>query len=70
MFCDSDWANDKSDAKSISGFVIILARGAICWRSRKQKCVASSTTHAEYMSMYEALVEYEWLIQFLQEIDV
>jgi hypothetical protein len=68
VYTDSDWANNKVDAKSISGYVFILAGAAICWRSKKQRCVATSSTHAEYVAMYECVTEYEWLRDFLHEL--
>jgi hypothetical protein len=50
-FADADWANDKLDRKSCSGFLLKLAGGAVCWESRKQTMVALSTTEAEYVSL-------------------
>jgi len=65
---DADWASDFSTAKSVTGYVIILAGGAISWKSSKQSCVASSTTHAEYMALYEVVTELLWLRIFLTEL--
>jgi len=44
--CDYDWARDLHDARSITGYTIQLFGGVISWRSRKQKCIASSSTSA------------------------
>jgi hypothetical protein len=41
---DSDW----STGKSISGYVIMLACGAIIWGSKKQPVTSLSSTEAEY----------------------
>ena len=49
FFCDADWANG-SDRKSISGYVTIIARGAVAWSSKKQQTVALSTAEAEYIA--------------------
>ena len=49
-FADSDYAADKTDRKSILGYIFTLAGGAVSWRSRKQRSVATSTTEAEYMA--------------------
>lgn len=68
VFTDSDWATNKTDNISISGYCFILAGGAICWRSKKQSRVAPSSTHSEYAAMYECVSEFEWLRDFLHEI--
>ena len=35
--------------KSTSGFLFTFAGGAVSWQSKLQKCVALSTTEAEYI---------------------
>jgi len=65
---DADWANDVQDARSISGYVIKMAGGAVSWTSRKQTCVASSTTHAEYMALYDVITEIIWMKSLLVEL--
>ena len=68
IYTDADWANNRLDAKSISGYCILLGGGVVSWRSRKQKCVASSSTHAEYIAMYEGATEFEWMKGLLVEL--
>jgi hypothetical protein len=41
-YSDADYAGDKDDRKSTTGYVFTLAGGAISWRSCKQMIVASS----------------------------
>ncbi|KAL6328060.1 hypothetical protein AAG906_033330 [Vitis piasezkii] len=43
-YLDSDFAGCLDSRKSTSGYVFLLAGGAISWRSAKQTLVATSTT--------------------------
>jgi hypothetical protein len=42
-YVDADWASDVNDRKSTSGFIFMLAGGAISWSSKKQQTVALSS---------------------------
>jgi hypothetical protein len=53
-YSNSDFAGDKDDRKSTSGYVFTLAGGAISWKSSKQTVTASSTMYAEFIACYEA----------------
>ena len=53
-YSDADFAGDRDDRKSASGYVFTLAGGAISWRRSKQSIVASSTMYAEFIAAYEA----------------
>jgi len=35
VYVDSDWTGDRTDKKSISGFAIVMDRGAVLWGSKK-----------------------------------
>ncbi|MBW0576868.1 hypothetical protein O181_116583 [Austropuccinia psidii MF-1] len=50
-WANADYANDKEDRKSVSGYVILAFSNPICWLSKKQSVVAQSTTEAEYIAM-------------------
>ncbi|CAN0917931.1 Retrovirus-related Pol polyprotein from transposon TNT 1-94, partial [Linum grandiflorum] len=47
-------AGDFDSRKSTSGYVFTFSGGAISWQSKLQKCVALSTTEAEYIAAVEA----------------
>ncbi len=60
-YVDADWGSDVNDHKSTSGYVFKLAGGAISWSSKKQGCVALSSTEAEYVAGAHAAKEAIWL---------
>ena len=67
-YCDADWAADKNDRKSITGYVFLLGGTVVTWKSKKQQTVALSSTEAEYMALSDAVKEVLWLKQFLAGI--
>ena len=67
-FTDADMAGDLDGRKSTSGFLFTFAGGAISWQSKVQKCVALSTTEAEYIAATEAAKEMLWMKRFVQEL--
>ena len=48
-YSDSDFAGCQDSKRSTSGYIYMLAGGAISWKSTKQTLVASSTMVAEYL---------------------
>ncbi|GKD59085.1 retrovirus-related pol polyprotein from transposon TNT 1-94 [Tanacetum coccineum] len=59
----------KDSGKSTTGYVFIVGGTTVSWMSRIQKCVAMSTTKAEYMAIAEAGKELVWLKNFIEELD-
>lgn len=57
VYSDSDWAGDRTDRKSTSGFICYYGSSPITWSSKKQKCTAPSTMAAEYISLSDASKE-------------
>lgn len=64
-YTDSDWAGCEDTRKSTSGYIFLLAGGAVSWRSMKQTIVASSTMEAEFIGCYEASSQASWLRNFV-----
>jgi hypothetical protein len=60
-YSDSDFAGCQDSRKSTSGYIYLLAGGAVSWRSAKQTLVASSTMAAEFVACYEASNQGIWL---------
>lgn len=45
-YCDADWAGDRNDQTSITGFAIFSYGEIISWGTRKKKYVVLSSTEA------------------------
>ena len=67
-YSDSSLADQPDDFHSTSGYLFLLSSGAISWSSRKQKTIAQSTTHAEYMAMTDTSNQAQWYREFLLEL--
>eukprot|EP00171_Calliarthron_tuberculosum_P023139 IDg23139t1 len=57
VFCDSDFAGERQERKSRTGWVILVNDVAVSWASHKQTCTALSTAEAEYVAMSECAQE-------------
>ena len=53
-YSDSDFAGCQDSRRSTSGYVYLLADGAISWKSVKQTLISPSTMVAEYIACYVA----------------
>ncbi|KAL6195864.1 hypothetical protein ACLB2K_031481 [Fragaria x ananassa] len=69
-FTDADLAGDLDNIKSTSGYLFTFCEGAVSWQSKLQKCVALSTTEAEYIEANEAGKKMLWLQRFIRELGV
>ncbi|CDO74744.1 hypothetical protein BN946_scf184964.g2 [Trametes cinnabarina] len=67
-YSDSDWAEDRDDRKSITGFVFLMAGGAISWASRCQQTISLSSTEAEYKAASDTCRQISWLRTFGDEL--
>ncbi|KAI1828722.1 hypothetical protein DTO027I6_10244 [Penicillium roqueforti] len=68
-YTDADFGGSvvTDGAYSTSGYVFQLAGAPVSWSSKRQGEVATSTTHAEYIGQYNALLHLQWLRTFLAE---
>ena len=64
-YSDSDVSGCQDSKQPTSGYVFMLAGGAISWRSAKQTLIASSTMAAEFIACYEASNHGIWLRNFV-----
>ena len=67
-YADADWANDKTDRRSVTGWVAKLNGDIISWASKKQRTIALSTCEAELYAEAAAIQEILWLRGLLKEL--
>jgi hypothetical protein len=65
---DSNWAMDRKDRKSITGYIITVGGCIVSWMSKKQQGVTLSSTEAEYVALSTAATEVKFLRMLIQEI--
>jgi hypothetical protein len=68
LLCDSDYAKNEDDRKSISGRVNTVGGMITNWTSKKQSTVALSSTEAEYQSLSECAQEAVFTQNLIEEI--
>ncbi|MCO5580732.1 hypothetical protein L7F22_034602 [Adiantum nelumboides] len=66
----ADFVGHLDCRKSTSGYVFTFTVGAVSWISRLQKCVALSTTEAEYVAATKATKEALWLMRLVGELGI
>jgi hypothetical protein len=66
-WADADWAACTETRRSTSGYVSTLNGGALSWKCRQQKSVATSTSEAEYVAASRASDDIMFLRRVLEE---
>ena len=66
-YSDADWGAGE-DRKSISGYIFILAGGAVSWSSKKQSTIALSSMEVEYIALVQAVKESIWIQRLLSDL--
>eukprot|EP00171_Calliarthron_tuberculosum_P003421 IDg3421t1 len=56
-YTDSDWGGCTTSRKSTNGYVFLMSGGSVSWKSKKQSCVAQSSSDAEYIALATAVKE-------------
>ncbi|KAK1414103.1 hypothetical protein QVD17_29844 [Tagetes erecta] len=68
VYTDADWAGDKGNRRSTSGYFTLVGGNLVTWRSKKQKVVALSSAEAEFRGIARGLTEALWIRKLLKEI--
>ncbi len=67
-YVDAGYGIDKKRGRSITGYVLHVAGGAVAWRSHLQPTVADSPKAAEYIGLHEAAVTSMGILHLMAEI--
>jgi hypothetical protein len=67
-FVDSDYASDRGDRKSVSGYLVTIGGCLVSWQSKKQTGVTLSSTESEFVAMSMAATEIKFVVSLLTEI--
>nr|GEX54076.1 putative reverse transcriptase, RNA-dependent DNA polymerase [Tanacetum cinerariifolium] len=68
MYTDADWAGDKGNRRSTSGYFSLVGGNLVTWRSKKQKVVSLSSAEAEFRGIAKGLAEALWIRKLVSEI--
>lgn len=69
-YSDSDWGNDITDRRSVTGSILQVFGGTVAWITRKQQTVALSSTEAELVALCTTACEGTWLRRLLFDLGV
>ena len=64
-FVDSDYGGCRDTCRSTSGYVFMMAGGAITWSSKQQATVALSTVEAKYIAMSRCAQKMAWMLAYV-----
>ena len=68
-FVDSDWAGERHDRKSVSGYIIYFNDSPLVYRTKKQTVVALSSMEAEYMALSQCIQHALYIKRLLRFLD-
>nr|GFA19431.1 hypothetical protein [Tanacetum cinerariifolium] len=69
-YIDAGYLTDANDLKSKTGYVFILNRGVVNWKSTKQSIFATSSTDVEYIVAFDASKEAVWTCKLISGLDL
>lgn len=67
-YTEANWASDVNDRHSTSGYIILLDRIPLVWRTAKQKCLSLSSMEAEFVAITDCAKELLWLRNVMDEL--
>ncbi|GJS14014.1 putative RNA-directed DNA polymerase [Tanacetum coccineum] len=67
-YTNADWAGDRTDGKSTSGYFTFVGGNLVTWRSKKQKVVSRSSAEAKFQGMVHGVCELIWIKRVLKDL--
>nr|GEV28829.1 putative RNA-directed DNA polymerase [Tanacetum cinerariifolium] len=68
IFTDADWARDKGNRRSTSGYFSLVRGNLVTWKSKKQKVVFLSSAEAKFKGIAKGLAEALWIRKLMSKI--
>ena len=68
-YTNANWAGDRDDKKSTSGYFTLVGGNLVTWKSKKQKVVALSSAEAEFRGIAKGITEVLWIRKLLGELN-
>ena len=69
-YYDADWAGDRADRRSTTGYCTFIGGNLVTWKSKKQKVVSCSSAEAEYRAMLKLTNELVWIKGILKHLEI
>ena len=69
-FSDSNYASYEDDKKSTFGYIFMMIKRVVSWKSIKQTLTTSSIMETEYVVCYNATCHAIWLWNFISTLGV
>jgi hypothetical protein len=69
-YVDSDYAGDRENRRSITGYLIYLFGVPIAWKSRQQGGITLSSSEAEYYAISEVAKEMKFVKMILDFLEI
>ncbi|POW08045.1 hypothetical protein PSTT_07776 [Puccinia striiformis] len=69
-FVNSDWGNCPDTRRSTTGFVVLIGKHLINWKSSKQSTISLSTTEAEYKVLSDLGRDLAWFASLSNETQI
>ncbi|KAL0744719.1 hypothetical protein Bca101_101224 [Brassica carinata] len=69
-YCDADWAGDRVDRRSTTGYCTFIGGNLVTWKSKKQKVISCSSAEGEYRAMLKLTNELVWIKGILKHLEI